>query len=60
MIGDRKHDILGAGTAGVESIGVRYGFAPEGELEKAGASWIVSTVEELKALCLTLCGEGGE
>lgn len=60
MIGDRKHDILGAGTAGVESIGVRYGFAPEGELEAAGARWIVSTVEELKALCLTLCGEGGE
>lgn len=54
MIGDRKHDIQGAKTAGVESIGVEYGFAPAGELEQAGADWIVPTVEKLEELCLEL------
>lgn len=54
MIGDRKHDIQGTKTAGVESIGVEYGFAPTGELEQAGADWIVPTVEKLEELCLEL------
>ena len=31
MIGDRKDDILGAKNCGIESIGVRYGFAEENE-----------------------------
>lgn len=52
MIGDRRHDILGAKAQGVESIGVRYGYAEENELEEAGADHIVSTVEELKELLL--------
>ena len=55
MIGDRKHDILGAKAVGLESIGVEYGFAPPGELQAAGADWIVPTVEALEHLCLTLC-----
>ena len=55
MIGDRKHDILGAKAVGLESIGVEYGFAPEGELQAAGADWIVPTVEALEKLCLSLC-----
>lgn len=54
MIGDRKHDILGAKSVGVESIGVEYGFAPTGELQAAGADWIVPTVAELDRLCLEL------
>ncbi len=37
MVGDRGSDISGAHHAGVEGIGVRYGFADAGELEKAGA-----------------------
>jgi phosphoglycolate phosphatase len=37
---------------GLTPIGVSYGFAPEGELEKAGAEYIVDTVEELY---LVLC-----
>ena len=51
MIGDRKHDILGAKKCGIESVGVRFGYAEDGELEAAGAEYIVSTVEELKQLC---------
>lgn len=50
MVGDRKHDILGARACGVESIGVEYGFAPERELEEAGADHIVPTVEALRGL----------
>ncbi len=43
MVGDRHHDIDGAGAVGMDSIGVRYGFAPEGELEAAGATYVVDT-----------------
>lgn len=50
MVGDRKHDILGAKACRVESIGVEYGFAPERELEEAGADHIVPTVEALRGL----------
>lgn len=55
MIGDRKHDIQGAKSVGLETIGVQYGFAPQGELEAAGADWIVPTVESLEQLCFQLC-----
>ena len=35
MIGDRIHDLEGAHACGIESLGVSYGYAPEGEFEKA-------------------------
>lgn len=47
MIGDREHDIIGANTIGIDSIGVYYGYAEEGELEKAGATYVVKTVSDL-------------
>ncbi|MEE0861643.1 MAG: HAD-IA family hydrolase [Lachnospiraceae bacterium] len=50
MIGDREHDIIGAKNCGIESIGVRFGYAEEGELEAAGADYIVDSVEALKGL----------
>ncbi len=51
MIGDRKHDILGAKEIGIDSIGVLYGYGNYEELKNAGASIIVETVEDLhKAL----------
>ncbi len=52
MIGDRKHDIAGAKACGVASLGVRFGYAEEGELEAAGADFIAGTVEELGAFLL--------
>ena len=52
MIGDRKYDIIGAKYFGLRNIGVSYGFAPEGELEEAGADVIVDTVEELTRVLL--------
>ena len=53
MIGDRKHDIIGARKNGLPCIGVLYGYGDRAEHESAGADYIVETVDELKAL---LCG----
>lgn len=52
MVGDRIFDIECAHFHKVKCIGVRYGFAPERELEEAGADYIVSTVADLRALLL--------
>ena len=54
MIGDRKDDILGAKASGIDSMGVRYGFAEEQELEIAGADYIVETVEDIRGKLKTL------
>lgn len=54
MVGDREHDILGAKACGLESIGVEYGFAGEGELQEAGADYVVPTVKALWELCRRL------
>lgn len=48
MVGDREHDIIGAKTVGIDSIGVEYGYGDYDELSDAGATYIVKTVEELK------------
>ncbi len=50
MIGDRKQDIIGAKECGIASIGVRFGYAEDGELEEAGADYIVANVGELEEL----------
>nr|WP_294491525.1 HAD family hydrolase [uncultured Mediterraneibacter sp.] len=47
MIGDRKHDILGAKKAGIRSIGVLYGYGSREELESAGANVIAATPKEI-------------
>ena len=52
MIGDRRQDIEGAKAEGISSLGVRFGFAEQGELEQAGADYIVDTVTELKEFLL--------
>ncbi len=52
MVGDRKHDVLGAIEAGVDCIGVTYGYGSREELENAGASFIADSVEELGRLLL--------
>ena len=50
MVGDRKQDIGGAKENGLRTIGVSWGYAPEGELQEAGADFIVYDTEELTAL----------
>ena len=41
MVGDRAQDVAGAAANGLECIGVAWGFAPDGELEEAGAVEVV-------------------
>lgn len=52
MIGDREYDIHGAGKLGLHTIGVSYGYAAAGELERAGAELIVQSVEGLRRVLL--------
>jgi len=47
MVGDREHDIIGAKKAGIDSIGVLFGYGNRDELEKAGADFIVGTVADI-------------
>ena len=47
MIGDRKHDILGAKANGIKTIGVLYGFGSKDELESAGADYIAKNTEDI-------------
>ena len=52
MIGDRKFDILGGRAAGLETVGVLYGYGSREELSAAGATEIAGTVQDLQALLL--------
>ena len=47
MVGDREHDIIGAKQAGIDSIGVLFGYGDRKELENAGAVYIAKTVKEI-------------
>ncbi|MFK4567588.1 HAD family hydrolase [Enterococcus sp. UD-01] len=52
MIGDRRHDILGAKENNLASIGVLYGFGDRSELTLAKADYIVSAPAEIGQLIL--------
>ncbi|VDN48977.1 5'-nucleotidase [Petrocella atlantisensis] len=52
MIGDRQHDILGAKEMVIDSIGVTYGYGTYDELKRAGANYIVNSIQGLKDLVL--------
>jgi phosphoglycolate phosphatase len=52
MIGDREHDIVGAKKNSIHSIGVLYGYGSKEELEKAGADYIVESVNDIGELLL--------
>lgn len=47
MVGDRYFDIDGANGAGVESVGVTFGYGTEGELKKSGATYIAGCADEI-------------
>ncbi len=42
MIGDRKHDMIGAKENGLDSIGVLYGYGTYDELKTAGATMLAA------------------
>ncbi len=52
MVGDREHDVIGAKKCGVNCIGVSFGYAADGELEKAGAVKIAADVGKLRKMLL--------
>ena len=52
MVGDREHDVHGARACGVETIGVTWGYAAEGELLAAGAVALVDDVADLSGAAL--------
>ena len=43
MVGDRRHDIIGARNNGIRAIGVTYGYGSREELEEAGADEVVDS-----------------
>lgn len=47
MIGDRKHDILGARENDLDSIAVTYGYGTDEELKKAEPTYFADSIEEL-------------
>lgn len=47
MIGDRKHDIIGAKINNISSIGVTWGFGSLDELRQNGANEIVNQPNEI-------------
>ncbi len=54
MVGDRKYDVEGAHLAGIECIGVEWGYAQENELREYGAEYIVKNMRELYDLAIEL------
>ncbi|GHH99446.1 HAD family hydrolase [Neobacillus kokaensis] len=52
MIGDRKHDIIGANNSGIDSIGVTYGFGSFKELNETNPTYIVNSVDEIKDILI--------
>ena len=52
LVGDTRFDVAGAHRCGIPCVGVRWGYAAPGELEEAGADWIVTDMEELRKLLL--------
>ncbi|NLH96286.1 MAG: HAD hydrolase-like protein, partial [Clostridiaceae bacterium] len=51
-VGDREHDVIGARRAGLDCIGVLFGYGSGEELISAGAALVVETVEELREVLL--------
>ena len=52
LVGDTRYDVAGAQKCGIPCIGVRWGYAAEGELEAAGAAMIAETMKELVNLIM--------
>jgi phosphoglycolate phosphatase len=47
MIGDRRHDIIGAKNNGLACIGVTYGYGTEKELLDAGADQLATSPSDI-------------
>lgn len=54
MVGDRRHDILGAKANGLRSMGILFGYGDRTELEEAGSDFLVETPSEVAAKILSI------
>lgn len=50
MVGDRENDILAAREAGLDSIGVLWGYGSREELTEVGATCLVKTAADVERL----------
>ncbi|MDB5619768.1 HAD family hydrolase [Tardiphaga sp.] len=50
MIGDRKHDIIGAAKNGMAAVGVLYGYGSREELSEAGATRLCKSPKDIADL----------
>lgn len=50
MIGDRKHDLIGAAANGMRPVGVAWGYGSVDELESAGATAIATAPADIPAI----------
>lgn len=53
LVGDRWHDVEGARQAGIDAVGVTFGYGSEEELLSAGAPSIAHSVTELEQILLS-------
>jgi len=58
MVGDRKHDILGAQSNNIPAIGVTYGYGSREELAEVGTRYLVDTPEDLQQMVTTIVMTG--
>lgn len=52
MVGDRKHDVIGAAAHGIPTVGVLWGYGGRGELTAAGAAVLAETPGDLPRIVL--------
>lgn len=53
MVGDRKHDVIGAGEHGIKCCGVLFGYGSREELEGAGAAFIAENLNDIYKIATT-------
>lgn len=53
MVGDRKHDIIGAKNVGIDSIGVTYGYGSFEEISQSNPTHIVHSVDQIRDILMT-------
>ncbi|MFD2829270.1 HAD hydrolase-like protein [Corticicoccus populi] len=53
MIGDRKHDLIGANSMQIDSIGVTYGYGSYDELYNEKPTHIVNNIKQLRDILIS-------
>ncbi|MCQ4270511.1 HAD family hydrolase [Pseudomonas kuykendallii] len=48
MVGDRKHDLIGAHRNGLQAVGIGYGFGSHAELMAESPAWYFASLAELQ------------